>query len=357
MAKAGLSSPPLALVARRPGGINGSGDGRSEKVANMANDAEMIADRRRLRRKLSFWRVFAFVALFAVVAAVGWRALGPDAAPSRTAHVARIELGGVIMSDRARATMIEEIGEAAAVRGVVVAINSPGGTVTGSEELHLALRELAGKKPVVAFVEGTGASGAYIAAIAADHIVARETAIIGSIGTMFQVPNFNELMQTIGVSVVEVKSSPLKAAPSPTAPVDPAAVAALQVVVDDTYAWFRDLVAARRSLSGDALVQVADGRVHSGSRALAFGLVDEIGGEQEAIAWLEREREVPADLPVRLWEPPRERSALSLLGVAAGLADSAGFARPAALMRDLDAQAARPALDGLLALWQPVLEN
>ncbi|TVR08625.1 MAG: signal peptide peptidase SppA [Salinarimonadaceae bacterium] len=322
----------------------------------MANNAEMIADRRRLRRKLSFWRVFAFVALIAVVAVTGWRVLGPDAS-TRSAHVARVEIGGVIMSDRATTQMLKRIGESTAVRGVVVAINSPGGTVTGSEQLHRALRDLSEKKPVVAFVEGTGASGAYIAAIAADHIVARETAIIGSIGTMFQVPNFNELMQSVGVSVIEVKSSPLKAAPSATGPVDPAGVDALQVVVDDTYAWFRDLVGARRSLSGAALAEVADGRVHSGKRAVSLGLVDELGGEEAAIGWLERERGTPADLPVRRWRPERERSALGLLDIAAGLADAVGLSKPAALLRMLDAQTARPMLDGLLALWQPVLEN
>lgn len=323
----------------------------------MANDAEMIADGRRLRRKLSFWRILAFVALFAVVAAAGWRVLGPDSASTRTAHVARVEIGGFIMSDRATEQMLERIGDSASVRGVILSVNSPGGTVTGSEQLHRALRDLAEKKPVVAFVEGTAASGAYIAAIAADHIVARETAIVGSIGTMFQVPNFNALMQNVGVAMVEVKSSPLKAAPSPTAPVDPAAVDALQVVVDDTYDWFRDLVGARRSLSGDALAGVADGRVHSGRRALSLGLVDEIGGEAEAIAWLERERGTPADLPVRRWQPPRERSTLGLIDVAAGVADAAGFAQPAALLRAFEARSASPALDGLLALWQPVLEN
>ena len=132
---------------------------------------------------------------------LGLRWVGPpDTISPRQPHIARVEISGVITSDRRMAEMLDEIGESGSVRGVVLSINSPGGTTSGAEELYRNLRRLAREKPMVAFVNGTAASGAYIAAIASDHIVAQETAIVGSIGTMFQMPHVRELLDSIGAS-------------------------------------------------------------------------------------------------------------------------------------------------------------
>src|SRR5262249_61689330 len=99
-------------------------------------------------------------------------------------------------------------------RAVFVLFDSPGETTAGSEQLYDALRELQGKKPMVVVVDGLAASGAYIAALSAEHIVAHETSLVGSIGVLFQYPNFTDVLKTIGIKVEEVKSSPLKAAPN-----------------------------------------------------------------------------------------------------------------------------------------------
>ena len=93
-------------------------------------------------------------------------------------------------------------------------IDSPGGTTAGSEQLHTALRRVAAAKPMVVVVDGLAASGGYIAAMSADHIVAQETSLVGSIGVLFQYPNVSDLLKTIGVKIEEIKSSPLKAAPN-----------------------------------------------------------------------------------------------------------------------------------------------
>ncbi|MCC5978393.1 MAG: signal peptide peptidase SppA [Salinarimonas sp.] len=324
----------------------------------MASDAELIADRRRMRRKLSFWRVVGFAALIGVLIAAGWRLVGPgDLAATRTAHIARVEISGMITTDRRKMDMLERLGESRAVRGVILSINSPGGTVTGAEELYHALRDLAAEKPVVAFVEGTAASGAYIAAIASDHIVARETAVVGSIGTMFQMPNVRELLDNIGVSMLEVRSTPLKAAPSPTGEIDEEAVAALRELVDDTYQWFRDLVAERRSLDARATETVADGRVHTGRRALGLALIDAIGSEDDAVNWLAEAHEVDADLPIETWQPRRDRSAFDLMTGAAFFAEAAGFEHLSGHLYGFARHRERIELDGLLAIWQPKLEN
>jgi len=324
----------------------------------MPSDGEIIADRRRLRRKLSFWRVLAVVALVAVVVAVGWRTTnGAWTGTERAPHIARVTVEGLIISDRKFSEMLGRIGDSNAVQGVVINVNSPGGTTTGSEEMFRAIRGLVEKKPTVTFVDGTAASGAYIAALATDYIIARETSIVGSIGTLFQVPNFAELLDNIGISVIEIKSSPLKAAPSPVSVPEPEAVRAIQSVVDDTFVWFRDLVASRRPMTSQEVTAVADGRVHSGRQAVALKLVDQVGSHGDAVRWLETERGVTADLPVRDWEPQRDRDRFGLIrGLAFGI-DLLGFEKLGVALHRLAGNHAALKLDGLLALWQPSLEN
>ena len=178
-------------------------------------------------------------------------------------------------------------------------INSPGGTTAGSEQLYDALVRLKAKKPLVVVVEGLAASGGYITAIASDHIVAQQSSLVGSIGVLFQYPNFTELLKTVGVKVEEVKSSPLKAAPNGFEPTSPEARAALDALVKDSYAWFRGLVKERRGMDDALLEKVADGRVFTGRQAVDLKLVDQLGDEKTAVAWLVAEKKVKADLPVR----------------------------------------------------------
>ena len=178
-------------------------------------------------------------------------------------------------------------------------INSPGGTTAGSEQLYDALVRLKAKKPLVVVVEGLAASGGYITAIAADHIVAQQSSLVGSIGVLFQFPNFTELLKTVGVKVEEVKSSPLKAAPNGFEPTSPEARAALDALVKDSYAWFRGLVKERRGMDDALLEKVADGRVFTGRQAVDLKLIDQLGDEKTAVAWLVAEKNVKSDLPVR----------------------------------------------------------
>jgi protease-4 len=239
---------------------------------------------------------------------------------------------------------------------VVISITTPGGTTSGSEDLYRNIRLLAEKKPVVAFVDGMAASGGYITALAADRIVARETSLVGSIGVIMQYPQVSELLGKIGVQVEEVKSSPLKAEPSGFRPTPPEAREALQRVVNDTYDWFKGLVARRRNYDPAALNAVADGRIFNGRQALDLKLVDELGSERDAIAWLERERGVSKDLPIRDWKP-RSSSDFSLVSWAAVGADFFGLERAAEGFRRAAASIDAAKLDGLLAVWHPGLEK
>ena len=263
----------------------------------MTATADMILERRRARRKLAFWRILAILALIlAVLAIVPWRSgLGGGTAD----HLARIEIAGPIVDDAERTQAIRKIAGTDRAKALIVDISSPGGTVVGSEALFEAIRHVAEKKPVIAVVGEVAASGGYIAALAADRIVSRQNSITGSIGVISMVPNMSKLLERLGVEVREIKSSPLKAAPSTVNPVEPESIAAIEALLGDSYDWFRAIVADRRGLDGAALETVADGRVFTGRQAQGLGLVDALGALPEARAWLAAEHGLAEDMTVR----------------------------------------------------------
>jgi protease-4 len=320
----------------------------------MSLDADAIVDRRRLRRKLTLWRTLAIVAVVGVIAAIYLATGGSSLVGESRPHIARVTVGGIIRTDRERLRMLERIGRSGA-EAVIVSIDSPGGTVVGSEQLYDGLRRLAEKKPVVAVVNGLAASGGYVAALGGDRIFAQRNAIVGSIGVIFQNPNVTELLKTIGVTVEDIKSSPLKAEPNPYSPTPPEARRAMEALVLDSYQWFRDLVRDRRKLTDAQLASAADGRVFTANQALPLKLVDEIGDERTARAWLAKEKDVSSDLRVRDWSAGRIGSEFGWLEMAGGMARSLGLPSVAALLSSdaLTSAAARAQLDGLLALWHP----
>src|ERR1043166_5404558 len=181
----------------------------------MSLDADVIVDRRRMRRKLTFWRVFAV--LFAIAAVIGIGAAmsrgGPGGLVTPGNYIARVTITGLIRNNQERVEALERLGKSTA-RAVIIHVDSPGGTTAGSEQLHGALRKLAGVKPTVVVVDGLAASGGYIAALGGDQIVSQQTSLVGSIGVLFQYPNVTELLNKIGVTFEAIKSSPLKAAPN-----------------------------------------------------------------------------------------------------------------------------------------------
>jgi protease-4 len=327
----------------------------------MALDADTIVDRRRMRRKLTFWRVFAvLLAIVAVVAAgAALRVPGSPLAAATGASIARITITGLIRTDRQRVEALERLGRSGA-KAVIVHVNSPGGTTSGSEELYDSLTRLKEQKPTVVVVDGLAASGGYIVALAADHIVAQETSLVGSIGVLFQYPNVTDLLKTLGVKIEEIKSSPLKAAPNGFEPTSPEARAAIEAIVLDSYAWFKGLVQKRRSLEPAMLDRVADGRVFTGRQGIELKLVDELGDERSAIAWLAKEKGIDAKTPVRDFRLRDRFSDLPFLHTAAVVTlDAVGLGSLARRIEEWGAVQAieRLNLDGLLALWHPPTTN
>src|ERR1700750_1709156 len=235
----------------------------------MSLDSDVIVDRRRIRRKLTFWRVLAVIIAIGAIAVIATLASpGARGAFTSSGSIARVTIEGLIRSDQERVEALERL-EKSKAAAVFVHINSPGGTTAGSEQLYDSLVRLKAKKPLVVVVEGLAASGGYIAAISADHIVAQQSSLVGSIGVLFQFPNVSDLLKTVGVKVEEVKSSPLKAAPNGYEPTSPEARAALDSLVKDSYAWFRALVKNRRQMDDATLQTSPEGRVSPAARPAA----------------------------------------------------------------------------------------
>ncbi len=316
------------------------------------SEADFLVDRRLLRRKLTFWRVALFALLAALLIGVGVHYAGGDGAPGGGRHIARLAIEGVITGDKDTLKLIKDIGESRSAEALIVTIESPGGTTTGAEKLYKELRLVAEKKPVVAVIGTVAASGGYIAALGTDRIFAEGNSLVGSIGVLFQFPNFSKLLDTVGVAFESVKSSPLKAAPTGVEPTSPEARAALAALVTDSFDWFKGLVKERRHLDDRQVARVSDGRVFTGRQGIDLSLVDALGGEREAIAWLEQEKKIAKDLTVRDWKKDRSFERLGILGASAGLLEMLGLDPLALMLRRLAATGDARLLDGLVSVWQ-----
>lgn len=305
-----------------------------------ADPAHLIPANAKLRRSRRLWRVLFVLAAIVAVVALAARFALPQNGPGE--RIARVSINGVIATDPARLRILNELADNDAVKAVIVAINSPGGTTAGGEELYEALSALRARKPVVAVISELGASAAYMTAIATDRIYARRLSIVGSIGVLYQHVNAGRLLDTIGIDFDKVATGPLKAEPDLDEPMVGDVRASLQGLVDDSYQWFVDVVAERRGISRAETLALSDGRILTGRQGLETRLIDAIGGEQEAIAWLTSDREIKADLEVVDYFP---------------LPDNNWFAPSRWLGEAARSGLGLPpegpiALDGLVSLWQ-----
>jgi protease-4 len=299
----------------------------------MAIEADYLIDRRRLKLRLTVWRVAAVIAVIAAVVFAAGRHHGLSFGP----HVARLAISGIIVDDPERDEALALVAEDQRVRALIVHINSPGGTVVGGEALFRQLRQVAAAKPVVAVIGELGTSAAYMTAIASDRIFARDGTITGSIGVILQATDVTGLLDKIGIRPETVKSAPLKAQPNPFEPFTPEAREATREVIMDMYDSFVAMVADRRKMERAQLAPLADGRIFTGRQAVANGLIDAIGGEAEARAWLAEARSIDARLPVREVEfGDRGRP----------------WFDPFATLFGKSQLSERLTLDGLISLWQ-----
>lgn len=317
----------------------------------MVLDAETVIDRRRLKRRLTLWRITAVMLGLLLLGALTLSSQQVGGSGGILPHIARLTISGVITDDQKMYDLIDKVAKAEQVKAVILDINSPGGTTTGGEATYDAIRRLAEKKPVVAVCGTLATSAAYIVALATDRIFVYGNTITGSVGVIFQWVEVTELMHTLGIKVEDVTSGPLKAVPSPFKPTDEKARAMTEDMVQDAKEWFVDLVGERREIDTQSVPGLTEGRIYSGRQALKLKLVDQIGDEKAAVSWLETERKITPGLKVVEWKPRAESSGL-FSWLFQSLADTIGL--PAGEIASLlEKMSASLRLDGLVSLWHP----
>jgi protease-4 len=251
--------------------------------------------------------IVAGIAFFGMVAAVAG-VIGRASQENEAPHLVLLKIEGPIFDSEPWLTLIDRISEDETCRGVLVRIESPGGAVASSQELYGALKRLREQDiPVIVSLGNVAASGGYYAALAGEKIFSNPGTLTGSIGVIFQFPEVGELLDKAGISLQTVKSGALKDVGNPARKATESELVYLQHVIDDTYAQFVEDVAESRGLAVDSLRPIADGRVFTGRQALAAGLVDTLGGLNEAKDYLVARSESEWDIPWTIEPRPRSR--------------------------------------------------
>jgi protease-4 len=303
----------------------------------MALEVDALIDRARLKRRLTFWRVLAVLALVVAAIVAVPRGGGKFSVGPLGHHIARYSIDGLIGDGNEQVEALDKLSQDPSVAAVVLHLDTPGGAVGGGEGIHDAVLALAQKKPVVAVMDSMAASAGYMIAVAAPHIVARESTLTGSIGVLLEFGDVSGLLDKIGVKAEQLASGPLKGQPSFTQPLSAQGRDYLQGLVMDLYDQFVQIVALGRHMDPAKVKSLADGRAFTGRQAHDLGLVDEIGGEPEALAWLRTARHVESGLPVEdtkkgTWLQRQMESSLNAIFISASRALH---------------------VDGVWAVWQP----
>ena len=298
-------------------------------------DPDKILDRRRIKRWLVIWRTVAVIGLVVIAALIA--SYFTDKSSLNNEYIARLWINDIILENPIRDQELLNIAQNESVKALIVRINSPGGSMAGSEALYLSLRKISKTKPVVAVLSGVAASGGYLSALATDRIFARKSTVTGSIGVILQTAEISEMLEHIGVSTEAVKSSPLKGTPSTLETMNQKTRQAAQAVVDDMYILFLNILIERRALERAAATKLADGRIFTGRQALRNGLIDEIGGEQEALAWINKNSKISPSIPIRDVEIDTKSDIIERI-----FSSATNQLVPIRLK-----------LDGLVAVWQP----
>lgn len=298
-------------------------------------ELDWIIVRKKLKKQILFWRTFA---VLAVIALIIFQFGNFDTIKDKN-HIAVLNVSNIITDNPKRSKALIKVANDDLIKALIVNIDSPGGTVVGGEALYLHLREVSSKKPVVAVISDLATSAGYMTAIAADKIFARQSSITGSIGVIIQTTDITVLLDKIGIKPEAIKSSPLKAQPSPLEPMSNKTRSATRLVVEDIFNMFIDMVSTRRNMNRQTVKKLADGRIYTGRQAVKNGLIDAIGGEKEALNWLSSAKNIDKYLPLKLLRFDEEESFLKKI-------------LDRFLGKILISDGLR--LDGLVSLWHPM---
>lgn len=304
----------------------------------MALTSDTLLERLHLKRQIHFWRIstLGLVALFALYNVENTK----DISPVGGSHIARFTIEGEIADNISRDEALQDIADNDSIKAVILRIDSPGGTAVGGEAISAGIKRITLKKPVVAVCRTMCTSAGYMIAVSTPYIVAQESSITGSVGVVLQAFEVSDLAEKMGIKPLNFTSGINKSAPSQTEKLLPEQQVVIQGVIDDFFSSFLAMVVKERKLKDNSIAAIKDGRIFTGSQALKLGLIDKIGGEAEALQWLQKEKNIDASLNIRdVKLVDDEETLLQKLTSWSGL--------------HFLSQNMRNRLDGLLLIWQP----
>ncbi|AGJ01828.1 Signal peptide peptidase SppA, 36K type [Rickettsia prowazekii str. NMRC Madrid E] len=250
---------------------------------------DYLIERRQLKSRLLIWKLADIILIAIICLLVGKDLVSKEilSINSNEDYIASVLIDGIILEDEKRDKKLKKIIDDSHIKALIVNVNSPGGTVVGSEKIYNILRKISAKKPVVVIMGTMATSGGYLISLGGDYIISHNGTITGSIGVILQTAEVTELAQKLGIKFNNFKSGAFKAVPNPTEKLTEAVRLAIMENIEDTYKFFIELVSERRSLPIEEVQKLADGRVYSGRQALKLRLVDTIGSEDTALKWLQ----------------------------------------------------------------------
>ena len=272
----------------------------------MSIEAEFFEQAKKRARRNGFLFALFLIALALITVMILSSVFEYD---KKSPHIARIKIEGPIFDDYGLNRLIYKLASDQNVKAVIVHINSPGGSVVGAESTFMALSQLSEEKPSAAVLGETATSGGYLIAVATDQIFSRFNTLTGSIGVVLQYPDLSKLLKNIGIDIKTLRSSDLKASINYFEKPTTKAIEEHKQVIDETFLWFKELVARKRNLADINLEKVSQGGIFTGRKAKELGLVDLIGGEREAVKYLEERINIKA-IPLVDWGSNEESSSL-----------------------------------------------
>ena len=250
----------------------------------MSLDWQILEDNKKKWYRKGLWRGIFFSIILTIILFLFFNF---NNLSSSFPHIARVSISGIIYDNNKLVETINNLSRNENVKSVFIKINSPGGTVVGSESLYVAINRLSQIKPVISLMGEVATSGGYIVALASNHILARQNTLTGSIGVIVEYQNFSELSKSIGISIDSIKSGKIKGGQNPLSPFDPLVKINDQKLVDYSFNWFISLIKNNRNIDQNVIDLVSDGRTLTGGMAVDLGLIDGIGSEKEALKYLE----------------------------------------------------------------------
>lgn len=260
-----------------------------------APNVDLLLGIHALRSKAAKWRVLAVSLFFLLIAFFTLSEYGPKSVKKGSA-IARVTINGIITENDYRDSLLRTLRNNKNYSAVIVYVNSPGGSVVGSEILYSDIKYIAEKKPVVALMGSIAASGGYLVSLASERIFAHEGTLTGSIGAIAQSVEFTDLLSKLGITPIVIKKPALKSMMSPMEKMTKKNEGVVEGLLTDTYNFFLELIEHNRKITREELLSIADGRVYTARQALQYNLIDQIGNEDDVLQWLKSNKAIHDDV-------------------------------------------------------------